>query len=374
MGIWDGDTHSLVVAVHAAEAPSATLPTEVRVAVRSRPLSALEKKEESKNCVQLLDHGQIKLGDKEFTFDQAYDGASRQADIYTDTVQELVTTASVGIVEEEDQGIIPRAICQIFEEVADRQSKNPGTIYKILVSFIEIYNEEIKDLLDPNNRANGSKGARSNGSKGALPNGSKGKPISLCKGPNNSIQAVGVIEAHVEGYEAMFACLKRGSVCRSVGSTSMNSVSSRSHAIFTVTIKQSSDTAGRADGPASENADPNFAAGYTDKTTRSVITSKFHFVDLAGSEGFKKTPSAAGDRMKEGININTGLLVLGQVISALGDVTLKSVLPPYRDSKLTRLLQDSIGGNSKTLMIVTISPADQHVAESLNALRTLVLL
>ncbi|KAJ1491775.1 P-loop containing nucleoside triphosphate hydrolase protein, partial [Baffinella frigidus] len=172
-------------------------------------------------------------------------------------------------------------------------------------------------------------GAILNGSSGAAPNGSKPKPISLREGPNNSIQAVGIIEAHVEDYDEMFNCLERGSVCRSTGSTSMNSVSSRSHAIFTVTIEQSSEAAGLAD----ENADPNLATGATtdrkshgkpwqttggweegadatgQASNRSVITSKFHFVDLAGSERCKKT-QAAGDRMKEGININYGLLVL----------------------------------------------------------------
>jgi len=97
------------------------------------------------------------------------------------------------------------------------------------------------------------------------------------------------------------------------------------------------------------------------------MTSKFHFVDLAGSERAKKT-GAEGGRLREGININYGLLVLGNVISALGDETRKGSHVPYRDSKLTRMLQDSIGGNSRTLMIACISPADSNFAESYNTI------
>uniref|UniRef100_A0A915HMF8 Kinesin motor domain-containing protein n=1 Tax=Romanomermis culicivorax TaxID=13658 RepID=A0A915HMF8_ROMCU len=99
-----------------------------------------------------------------------------------------------------------------------------------------------------------------------------------------------------------------------------------------------------------------------------VLTSKFHFVDLAGSERLKRT-GATGDRAKEGININSGLLALGNVISALGDASKKSLHVPYRDSKLTRLLQDSLGGNSRTLMIACISPSDIDFVETLNTLK-----
>jgi kinesin family protein 4/21/27 len=100
----------------------------------------------------------------------------------------------------------------------------------------------------------------------------------------------------------------------------------------------------------------------------TTIVSKFHFVDLAGSERLKRT-AAQGDRVKEGISINSGLLALGNVISALGDPSRTSTHVPYRDSKLTRLLQDSLGGNAHTLMIACVSPAEWNVAETINTLK-----
>lgn len=138
--------------------------------------------------------------------------------------------------------------------------------------------------------------------------------------------------------------LDLGSNSRTTASTDMNSSSSRSHAIFTVTLIQ--------------------------QLTESVINSKFHFVDLAGSERLKRT-NAKGDRAKEGISINSGLLALGNVISALGDEKRKSKTShvPYRNSKLTRLLQDSLGGNSQTLMLACVSPADSNSNETTSTLK-----
>lgn len=178
------------------------------------------------------------------------------------------------------------------------------------------------------------------------------------------MQVVGANEEGVSSYEEMLACLDRGTVCRSVGSTSMNAVSSRSHAIFTVTLEQS--VPGGQEN-AHDNNDRVATGAEAAPGGADAIVSKFHFVDLAGSERAKRT-GAAGDRLKEGININYGLLVLGNVISALGDEARKGSHVPYRDSKLTRLLQDSIGGNSRTLMIACISPADTNFAESYNTL------
>ncbi|XP_043830521.1 chromosome-associated kinesin KIF4A isoform X2 [Dromiciops gliroides] len=140
------------------------------------------------------------------------------------------------------------------------------------------------------------------------------------------------------------SCLEQGNNCRTVASTAMNSQSSRSHAIFTISVEQK------------KKSDKN-----------SSFRSKLHLVDLAGSERQKKT-KAEGDRLKEGININRGLLCLGNVISALGD-DKKGGFIPYRDSKLTRLLQDSLGGNSHTLMIACVSPADSNLEETVNTLR-----
>ena len=141
--------------------------------------------------------------------------------------------------------------------------------------------------------------------------------------------------------------LQQGSLNRSTGSTDMNATSSRSHAIFTVSLTQ-------------EVSSPS-------NGSRARLSSKLHFVDLAGSERLKKT-LAQGDRQKEGISINQGLLSLGNVISALGDTSRKPTHVPYRDSKLTRLLQDSLGGTCSTLMVACVSPDDSNFYETQNTL------
>ncbi|CAO3641778.1 unnamed protein product [Mucor fragilis] len=154
----------------------------------------------------------------------------------------------------------------------------------------------------------------------------------------------GVREERCYNPEELLSFLSKGSLCRTTGSTEMNTVSSRSHAVFSVILKQQKT----AEEPS--------------------ITSKFHFVDLAGSERLKRT-NAQGDRAKEGISINSGLLALGNVISALGDEARRTSHVPYRDSKLTRLLQDSLGGNSQTLMLACVSPSDSNFMETLNTLK-----
>lgn len=142
----------------------------------------------------------------------------------------------------------------------------------------------------------------------------------------------------------------------------MNSQSSRSHAIFTISIEQKIVREIPAEDQ-KESKDGEKAAQVTEE-----ISSKFHFVDLAGSERIKKT-GATGQLMKEGISINAGLLCLGQVISALTDDKKLSGHIPYRDSKLTRILQDSLGGNSRTTMIACVSPAETNIDESLSTIK-----
>lgn len=153
--------------------------------------------------------------------------------------------------------------------------------------------------------------------------------------------------------EEALECLRIGALSRTTASTQMNTQSSRSHAIFTLHIKQQRLV------PSDEDKDSN---------DFETLTAKFHFVDLAGSERLKRT-GATGERAKEGISINCGLLALGNVISALGDKSKKALHVPYRDSKLTRLLQDSLGGNSRTVMIACISPSDRDFMETLNTLK-----
>jgi kinesin family protein 4/21/27 len=166
---------------------------------------------------------------------------------------------------------------------------------------------------------------------------------------------MGLHEERVETYEEMASCLDKGSFHRSTAATLMNLTSSRSHAIFTITIEQ-------------HIIEDLLTGEQAAEDTQEYMVAKFHFVDLAGSERAKRT-GATGSVLKEGININKGLLCLGNVISALTDASKRAVHVPYRDSKLTRILQDSLGGNSKTYMIACVSPAEINFEESLNALK-----
>ncbi|KTF93726.1 hypothetical protein cypCar_00043822 [Cyprinus carpio] len=162
----------------------------------------------------------------------------------------------------------------------------------------------------------------------------------------------------------MMQCLRLGALSRTTASTQMNVQSSRSHAIFTIHLCQVRVCASGND----TETDNRLVNGSSEMNEFETLTAKFHFVDLAGSERLKRT-GATGDRAKEGISINCGLLALGNVISALGDRSKRSTHVPYRDSKLTRLLQDSLGGNSQTVMIACISPSDRDFMETLNTLK-----
>eukprot|EP01083_Nonionella_stella_P269082 910157_1 len=216
---------------------------------------------------------------------------------------------------QEEWGVIPSAIHDIFDTLSRRTNND----YKVQCSFIEIYNEEIKDLLDPHT--------------------SKQMDIWEVKG------ATRVQNMRFESVQSINQCanvLRRGGRARSTGSTRMNAKSSRSHAIFTVHLEKT-------------------------VTEPMVIQSKFHFVDLAGSERVAKTGSS-GTRFAEGVSINAGLLALGKVIAALSDTRSKTKHVPFRDSKVTRLLQDSLGGNSRTLMIACISPARSNMTETKSTL------
>lgn len=157
----------------------------------------------------------------------------------------------------------------------------------------------------------------------------------------------------IHGPQDAMRCLQQGALARTTASTQMNAQSSRSHAIFTILIKRQRRLTGEQT--------------VIDDDVET-LTAKFHFVDLAGSERLKRT-GATGERAKEGISINSGLLSLGNVISALGDTSKRVLHIPYRDSKLTRLLQDSLGGNSQTLMIACVSPSDRDFMETLNTLK-----
>uniref|UniRef100_A0AAX7TR36 Kinesin motor domain-containing protein n=1 Tax=Astatotilapia calliptera TaxID=8154 RepID=A0AAX7TR36_ASTCA len=320
----------------------------VRVALRCRPLVPKEINEGCQSCLTFVPgEPQVIVGtEKAFTYDYVFEPTAEQEEVFSTAVSPLLSglfkgyhatvlaygqtgsgkTFSMGGTyttaqeNEPSVGVIPRVIRCIFAEKEQRTDCE----FCLAVSYLEIYNEEILDLLCS----------------------SKDKPaISIREDPKEGIKIVGLTEKQVFSAPEMVSCLELGNSARTVGSTAMNAASSRSHAIFTITLEQRRGT---------DKADS--------------VVSKLHLVDLAGSERQKKT-KAEGDRLKEGISINRGLLSLGNVISALGDESKKNTFVPYRDSKLTRLLQDSLGGNSHTLMIACVSPADSNMEETINTLR-----
>uniref|UniRef100_A0A8D0L229 Kinesin family member 4A n=1 Tax=Sphenodon punctatus TaxID=8508 RepID=A0A8D0L229_SPHPU len=321
----------------------------VRVALRCRPLVPKEINEGCQMCLSFVPgEPQVIVGnDKSFTYDFAFDPAAEQEEVFNTCVAPLIKgifkgynatvlaygqtgsgkTYSMGGAytaaqeHEPTVGVIPRVIKLLFQEKEQRLEWE----CTLKVSYLEIYNEDILDLLCSSRE--------------------RSSQISIREDPKEGIKIVGLTERDVANAQDTVLCLEQGNNSRTVAATAMNSQSSRSHAIFTVSFEQR------------KKSDKN-----------SSFRSKLHLVDLAGSERQKKT-KAEGDRLKEVININRGLLCLWNVISSLGDENKKGSFVPYRDSKLTRLLQDSLGGNSHTLMIACVSPADSNLEETLNTLR-----
>lgn len=354
--------------------------SSVRVALRVRPQLAREKIDMCQICTNIVpDENQVLIGkDKAFTFDYVYDLPTKQDVIYNTCVRSLIDgcfdgynatvfaygqtgsgktyTMGTGFEQnsEEDIGIIPRAVDHLFKGITERQmqakeNNEPPPDFKITVQFIELYNEEILDLLDTT-RDPDSRGKKSH--------------IKIHEDATGGIYMVGVTTQSVETLNDTMKLLHNGALSRATASTNMNVQSSRSHAIFTLHIKQHRIVQNE---PVSDD-DKETDSTQGDVNEFETLTAKFHFVDLAGSERLKRT-GATGDRAKEGISINCGLLALGNVISALGDMSKKATHVPYRDSKVTRLLQDSLGGNSRTLMIACVSPSDRDFIETLNTLK-----
>jgi len=277
---------------------------------------------------------------KTFTFDGAYGNDATNEQLYLDIAFPLVegvtegyngtvfaygqtgggkTFTMQGITEPAAQrGLIPRAFDHIFDTVAVAEH----TRYLIHASFLEIYNEEVRDLLSEDIKAQ----------------------LELRERPDGEVFVQDLSLHPVANVRTCEQIMNKGWKNRTTGSTMMNSVSSRSHSIFTIHLE-------RCDDP---------------ENSSKIRASKLNLVDLAGSERQSKT-GAVGDRFKEATKINLSLSALGNVISALVDG--RSVHIPYRDSKLTRLLQDSLGGNTKTLMIACLSPSDNNYDETLSTLR-----
>jgi hypothetical protein len=235
-------------------------------------------------------------------------------------------------------GIIPRTCEDLFERIESNDS--PTISYSVRVSYFEVYNEHVRDLLALPSR-----------SSAAGPN-----YLKIREHPVEGPYVKDLTDVPVKNYHELMRFMKAGDAARTVASTKMNDTSSRSHAVFTIMLKQ---------------IHHDFS---TDSTTERLA--RIRLVDLAGSERAKST-EATGARLREGSNINKSLTTLGRVIAALADprharahnsgkLRSKDVVP-YRDSVLTWLLKDSLGGNSKTAMIACIAPSDYD--ETLSTLR-----
>ncbi|XP_055015502.1 kinesin-like protein KIF3A isoform X2 [Boleophthalmus pectinirostris] len=323
----------------------------VKVVVRCRPLNQKETMMGHKQAV-IVDEirGTITVNKletpneppKTFTFDTVFGPDSKQLDVYNLTARPIIDSVLEGYngtifaygqtgtgktftmegvrAVPELRGIIPNSFAHIFGHIAKAEG---DTRFLVRVSYLEIYNEEVRDLLGKDQT----------------------QRLEVKERPD-----VGVYIKDLPGYvvnnaDGMDRIMTVGHKNRSVGATNMNEHSSRSHAIFTITIECSEKG---VDGD------------------QHVRMGKLHLVDLAGSERQGKT-GATGQRLKEATKINLSLSTLGNVISALVDG--KSTHVPYRNSKLTRLLQDSLGGNSKTMMCANIGPADYNYDETISTLR-----
>lgn len=226
------------------------------------------------------------------------------------------TMMGSNIDDPEQRGVIPRIVEQIFASIMS----SPSTIeYTVRVSYMEIYMEKIRDLLAPQN-----------------------DNLPIHEEKNRGIYVKGLLEIYVSSVQEVYEVMRRGGSARMVSATNMNAESSRSHSIFVVTITQKNVESG------------------------SAKSGQLFLVDLAGSEKVGKT-GASGQTLEEAKKINKSLSALGMVINALTDG--KSHYVPYRDSKLTRILQESLGGNSRTTLIINCSPSSYNDAETLGTLR-----
>jgi hypothetical protein len=316
----------------------------VQVSVRCRPLNSSEQ---SRTEIVTVDKDRSSVSIfkspteiREFTFDHVFDYTVSQSSVYDSCAFSIVENVLKGYNgtifcygqtgagktftmsgTREDPGIIPRVFQHVFGTITESHENEK---FLISVSFLELYNEEIRDLLQP---------SRENGLK-----------LEITDNPDQNIGGVMVKNLSciiVKSVEEISQLLGIGLANRTTGSTAMNADSSRSHSIFTINVESSSGS------------------------EHHVKVGKLNLVDLAGSERQSKT-KATGDTLKEAAKINLSLSCLGNVISALVD---DQKFIPYRDSKLTRLLQDSLGGNTKTAMIANIGPADYNYEETLSTLR-----
>ncbi|XP_067097473.1 kinesin-like protein KIF3C [Osmerus mordax] len=327
----------------------------VKVVIRCRPSNRKEETGSSGGGIVEMDVrlGQVVLRNpraplteprKTFTFDAVYDASSKQRDLYDEAVRPLIDSVLEGFngtifaygqtgtgktytmqgawLDPEKRGVIPNAFDHIFTHISRSQSDRQ---YLVQASYLEIYLEEIRDLLDPNH--------------------AHARALELRENPESGVYVRDLTSCVCKSVKEIEEVMNVGNQARSVGATDMNDHSSRSHTLFLITVECSQP------GPDGR---------------KHIRVGRLNLVDLAGSERQAKT-GVRGERLKEAAKINLSLSALGNVISALADGRSGHV--PYRDSKLTRLLQDSLGGNAKTVMVATLGPASPHYEETLTTLR-----
>ncbi|XP_023133049.2 kinesin-like protein KIF1B isoform X14 [Amphiprion ocellaris] len=336
----------------------------VKVAVRVRPFNSRETSKDSKCIIQMqgntttiLNPKAPKEPAKTFSFDYSYWSHTTPEDpcfasqnlVYNDIGKEMLEHAfegynvcifaygqtgagksytMMGKQEEGQEGIIPMLCEDLFEKINEDSNKEELS-YSVEVSYMEIYCERVRDLLNPKNKGN----------------------LRVREHPLLGPYVEDLSKLAVTSYTDIADLMDAGNKARTVAATNMNETSSRSHAVFTIVFTQRKHDS------------------ETDLSTEKV--SKISLVDLAGSERADST-GAKGTRLKEGANINKSLTTLGKVISALAEVSKKKKKTdfiPYRDSVLTWLLRENLGGNSRTAMVAALSPADINYDETLSTLR-----
>ncbi|KAG2492591.1 hypothetical protein HYH03_009252 [Edaphochlamys debaryana] len=268
----------------------------------------------------------------------------------------------VGIHGIQEEGVTPRVIRHIFALAeAIRKKEKPGEKTTIMAYGLELYNEDLRDLALAGGRDEGAKGWDG---KGGNPSTLKLQERPVGKEGRVVPEVVGVTERELKSADELLSFFNTCVDNRSTSSTKLNDRSSRSHAIFTITISRTI-----------VEVLNELGSDLKAKVRTSEFTSKLHLVDLAGSERVKRS-GVTGKELKEATHINSGLLALGNVIVALADAEKESRKEdkkkqhvPYRDSKLTRLLQDSLGGNSLTVLISCISPSESDFEETNNTLK-----
>lgn len=322
----------------------------MKVVVRCRPMNQKEIAQGHQRIIEMnVKKGTIEINNpakkeevpRMFTYDSVYDWNSKQIDLYDETFRQLVDSVLEGYngtifaygqtgtgktftmegVRSDPilRGVIPNSFEHIFTHIARTQNQQ----YLVRASYLEIYQEDIRDLLSKD----------------------QSRRLELKERPDTGVYVKDLQSFVCKSVKEIEHVMNVGNQNRAVGATNMNEHSSRSHAIFIITIECSKPG---ADG---EN---------------HIRVGKLNMVDLAGSERQTKT-GATGERLKEATKINLSLSALGNVISALVDG--KSTHVPYRDSKLTRLLQDSLGGNARTVMVANIGPASYNFEETITTLR-----